>query len=87
MILGGIIFAIYAFFLKREGTKPEDPGSRRITAAEFIRQVGQYSNIDDAEAERIVKFVFSYFPGFDWKKNLPKMTGAKRFNGNEDGAG
>ncbi len=62
---------IYIFFLKKEGEKPEDPDSIRMSAERFIHEVAQYSKINDVEAERMINFVFGYFPGFDWRRNLP----------------
>ena len=84
MILGGIIIAIYIFFLKKEGERPENPDSIRITPARFINEVARYCDIDEAEAERIIKFVFSYFPGFNWKSNLPKAGNRKMYEGHEE---
>jgi len=81
MILGGIIITIYIFFLKREGEKPENSESKRITPAKFINDVAQYSGIDDAEAERMIEFVFNYFPGFNWRKNLPSVKNGKMDEG------
>jgi hypothetical protein len=81
MILGGIIVAIYIFVLKKEGEKPESSDDKRITRAEFINDVARYSEIDDAQAERIIKFVFSYFPNFNWASNLPKARNRKTDDG------
>ncbi len=86
MILGGIIIMIYILRLKKEGEKPEDPDSIRTSPAKFIREVAQYSNIDEAEAERIIKFVFGYFPGFDWRRNLPTPKDRKTYVSHEETA-
>ena len=92
MILGGILLMIFVFILKREGKKPANPESKRITPAKFINEVAQYSNIDNAEAEKIIEFVFSHFPGFNWRNNLPKVrdeaaVGApKKADSNDEGA-
>jgi hypothetical protein len=86
MILGGIIITIYIFFLKKEGEKPENPDSKRITPAKFINEVAQYSNIDDAEAKRIIEFVFGYFPDFNWTSHLPKARNRKTYEGREETA-
>ncbi len=83
MILGGILFAIFIFFLKREGTKPADLESKKITPAEFIDEVARHSNLDNAEAERIIEFVFSYFPEFDWRQRLPKVKPQKIYGGDD----
>ena len=84
MVLGGIILTIYIFFLKREGEKPADPESQRITPTEFINEVARYADIDDGEAEKIVEFVFSYFPGFNWRKNLPRVGDGNRNAGSKE---
>ncbi|HSB06302.1 MAG TPA: hypothetical protein VLK23_14025 [Thermodesulfobacteriota bacterium] len=83
MILGGILLAIFIFILKKEAKKPANSESKRITPAKFINEVAQYSNIDNAEAEKIIKFVFSYFPEFNWRKNLPRVRDDKLYEGNE----
>jgi hypothetical protein len=85
-ILGGIIFAIFIIFLKREGKKPANPETKRITLAEFINEVARYSNMDRAEAEKMIEFVFTYFPGFNWKNNLPRVRDRKIREGNEEKA-
>ncbi len=84
MILGGILIAIYIFFLKKEGEKAENPDNKKITPSKFINEVAQYSDIDDAEAEKIIEFVFSYFPGFNWRSNLPKARNRKIHKGHEE---
>ncbi len=86
MILGGILLMIFVFILKREGKKPANSESKRITPAKFINEVAQYSNIDNAEAEKIIEFVFSHFPGFNWRKNLPRVRDEKMYEGNEEKA-
>ncbi len=86
MILGGILLTIFVFILKREGKKPANPESKRITPAKFINEVAQYSNIDDAEAKKIIEFVFSHFPEFNWRKNLPRMRDEEMGEGNEEKA-
>jgi hypothetical protein len=83
-ILGGIIFAIFILFLKREGKKPANPETERITPAEFINEVARYSKIDRAEAERIIEFVFTYFPGFNWRNHLPRVSDRKIREDNEE---
>jgi len=83
MILGGILLMIFIFILKSEGKKPGNSVGKRITPETFISAVARYSNIDNAEAEKIIKFVFSYFPGFNWRKNLPRMRDEKMYEGNE----
>ncbi len=77
---------IFVFILKREGKKPANSESKRITPAKFINEVAQYSNIDNAEAEKIIEFVFSHFPGFKWRKNLPRVKDEKMYEGNEEKA-
>jgi hypothetical protein len=84
MILGGILLMIFVFILKKEGKKPAKPESKRITPAKFINEVAQYSNVDNAEAEKIIEFVFSHFPGFDWRKNLPLVRDEKTYKGHEE---
>ena len=84
MILGGILLTIFIFVLKKEGKKPANSESKRITPAKFINEVAQYSNIDNAEAEKIVEFVFSYFPEFNWRKKLPSVRDGKMYEGNEE---
>jgi hypothetical protein len=86
MILGGILLTIFIFILKREGKKPANSENKRITPAEFINEVAQYSNVDNADAEKIIEFVFSYFPGFNWRKNLPRVRDEKMYEGNEEKA-
>ena len=86
MILGGILLTIFIFILKREGRKPSNSESKRITPAKFINEVAQYSNIDNAEAEKIIEFVFSYFPEFNWRRNLPRVRNEKMYEGNEEKA-
>ncbi len=86
MILGGILLTIFILILKREGKKPANSESQRITPAQFIDEVAQYSNIDNAEAEKIIEFVFSYFPEFHWRKKLPKVRDEKMYEGNEEEA-
>ncbi len=86
MILGGILLTIFIFILKREGKRPANSQSKRITLAKFINEVAQYSNTDNAEAEKIIEFVFSYFPGFNWRKNLPRPRDEKMYEGNEEKA-
>ena len=86
MILGGILLMIFVFILKGEGKKPANSESKRITPAKFINEVAQYSNIDNAEAEKIIEFVFSHFPGFNWRKNLPRVRDEKMYEGNEEKA-
>ncbi len=73
MFLGGVILLVFIIFLRREGQKPDKPESRRLTPEKFIDEVALYSNVDNAEAERIIEFVFSYFPGFNWRKKLPRV--------------
>ena len=73
ILLGALIFVIFIFILKREGEKPANPEGKRMTPARFINEVAQHSGIDNAEAERIIQFVFSYFPGFNWRSNLPRV--------------
>ncbi len=84
MILGGILLTIFVFILKREGGKPANSECKRVTPAKFINEVAQYSNINHAEAERIIEFVFSYFPGFSWRNNLPRVRDEKMYEGNEE---
>ncbi len=86
MILGGILLTIFIFILKREGRKPANSENKRITPAKFINEVAQYSNIDNAEAEKIIELVFSYFPEFKWRKNLPRVRNEKMYEGNEEKA-
>ena len=86
MILGGIIIMIYIFYLKKEGEKPENPDNKRITPAKFINEVAQYSDIDNAQAERIIKFVFSYFPSFNWRSHLPTARDRKMYEFHEETA-
>jgi len=86
MILGGILLTIFIFILKREGIKPANAESKKITPAKFINEVAQYSNIDNAEAEKIIDFVFSYFPGFNWRKNLPRARDEIMNEGNGENA-
>jgi hypothetical protein len=81
IILGGIIITIFLFILKREGKKLPNPENKRIAPETFIGEVARYSGIDHAEAERIIRFVFSYFPGFNWKNNLPRMRDLKKNRG------
>ncbi len=84
MILGGILLTIFIFILKRESGKPANSESKRITPLEFIDDVAQYSNIDNAEAEKIIEFVFSYFPEFNWRKKLPAVKGEKMYEANKE---
>ncbi len=86
MILGGVLLTVFILILKREGKRPANSQSKRITPAKFINEVAQYSNIDNAEAEKIIEFVFSYFPGFNWKKNLPRLKDEKMDEGSEEKA-
>jgi len=86
MILGGILFTIFIFILKREGKKPANSVSKRITPANFINEVARYSNIDHVEAERIIEFVFSYFPGFNWRNNLPRVKDETMYDGSAERA-
>lgn len=86
MILGGILLTIFVFLLKREGKKPANSASKRITPATFINEVARYSHMDNAEAEKMIEFVFSYFPGFHWRKNLPRMRDEQTDEGNEEKA-
>ncbi len=83
MILGGILFALFIFFLKREGAKPPSPEIRKITPAEFIDEVARHSNLNNAEAKKIIEFVFSYFPEFNWRKKLPELKNGKMCQGND----
>jgi len=73
MIFGGIILAFFIFFLRREGRRPANPDNKRMTPTKFIEEVAQYSGIENAEAEKIVDFVFSHFPQFNWRRNLPRV--------------
>jgi hypothetical protein len=82
ILLGGIIIAIFLFFLKREGKKLPNPENKRMAPETFIEEVARSFSMDHAEAERIVRFVFSYFPGFNWKNNLPRMRDRKMDRGN-----
>ena len=84
IILGGIILTIFLFFLKREGKKPASSENKRMTPEKFINEVAQYSGMDYAQAERVVRFVFSYFPGFNWRNNLPRMRDGKMDGGNAE---
>lgn len=86
MILGGILLMIFIFILKREGKKLANPERKRITPEKFIKDVAEHSNFDNAEAEKIIEFVFSYFPGFNWRKNLPWMRDGEMEEGNEEKA-
>jgi hypothetical protein len=86
MILGGILLTIFIFILKREGKKPTNTESKKITPAKFIDEVAQFSNIENAEAEKIIEFVFSYFPEFNWRKKLPRVRNEKIDEGNEEKA-
>ncbi len=86
MILGGILLTIFIFTLKREGKKPANSESKRITPTNFINEVAQYSNIDHVEAERIIQFVFSYFPGFNWRNNLPRVKDENMYDGSAEKA-
>jgi len=86
MVLGGILLTIFVFILKREGKKPANLESRRITPAKFIDEVAQYSNIGSAQAEKIIEFVFSHFPEFDWRKNLPRLRDEKMCEGTDEKA-
>ncbi len=84
MILGGILLAIFIFVLKREGRKPATPESKRITPREFIDDVAQYSNIGNGEAEKIIEFVFSYFPEFNWRNELPVVKGEQMYTADKE---
>jgi len=86
MVLGGIILAIFILRLKKQRSEPEKEENRRITSEEFISEVAQYFDRDKAETERMVEFVFSYFPAFDWKKRLPSVKKRKTGEGNEENA-
>jgi len=86
MFLGGVILLVFIIFLRREGQKPDNPKSRRLTPEKFIDEVALYSNIDNTEAERIIEFVFSYFPGFNWRKKLPRIKDMERYEGSEEKA-
>jgi len=86
MILGGIILAMFILHLKKEVNKPENSGSKRMTPEKFINEVAQEFDIDSAKAGRIVEVVFSYFPGFNWKKNLPRVRDGKLDEGHEENA-
>ncbi len=86
MLLGGMILTIYIFFLRTGEKKSANPENQRITPAKFINEVAQYSKIDNEEAKRIIDFVFSYFPGFNWRKNLPLERDGKMYEGNEEKA-
>jgi hypothetical protein len=81
IILGGIIITIFLFFLKREGKKVPNPENKRMAPETFIEEVARYFSMDRTEAERIIRFVFSYFPGFNWKNNLPRMRDVKKNRG------
>ena len=88
LILGAIILVACIAIIKGEGRKPAESEGKRLsksaTCAEFINEVAQYSNIDEAEAERIIEFVFSYFPWFDWREQLPRGKD-ERSHGEKDG--
>ncbi len=84
LILGGIIITIFLFLLKKEGKKPPNPESKRMDPETFIGEVARYSGMDHANAEKIVRFVFSYFPGFNWRNNLPRMRDLKKDRGNAE---
>jgi hypothetical protein len=84
IILGGIIITIFLFFLRREGKKLPNPENKRMAPETFIEEVARYSGMDRAEAERIIRFVFTYFPGFNWKNNLPRMRDRKMDRGNAE---
>ncbi len=86
LILGGILLAIFISILKREGKKPGNSEGERITPGRFVDEVAQYSNIDNAKAEKIIELVFSYFPEFNWRKNLPRVRNKKMDEGNEEKA-
>jgi hypothetical protein len=81
LIAGGIILTVVIAIIKREGRKPAESEGKRISksaaCAEFINDVAKHSNIDNAEAERIIEFVFSYFPWFHWREELRKEKGAR----------
>jgi len=81
IILGGIIITIFLFFLRREGRKLPNPENKRMAPETFIEEVARYFGMDNAEAERMIRFVFSYFPGFNWKNNLPRMKDRKKNRG------
>ena len=83
MILGGILLAVYLSRLRGEGKKSEKPERERVTPEKFISEVAQYSNTDNAKAEKMIELVFSYFPGFDWRKNLPIVTEKKTYENKE----
>ena len=86
MFLGGVILLFFIIFLRREGKKPDKPESRRLTPKKFIDEVALYSNIDNAKAERIIEFVFSYFPGFNWRKKLPMVKDMEMHQDNKEKA-
>jgi hypothetical protein len=82
IILGGIIITIFLFLLKKEGKKLPNPENKRMPPETFIDEVARYSGMDHADAEKIVLFVFSYFPAFNWRNNLPRMRDVKKDGGN-----
>jgi hypothetical protein len=84
IILGGIIITIFLFVLKKEGRKLPNPENKRIAPEMFIGEVARYSGMGHAEAERIIRFVFSYFPGFNWRNNLPRMKDVKKGRGDAE---
>ncbi len=84
ILLGGIILTVFIFYLKRASKRPANSESKRMTPAEFINKVAQYSDIDNGKTERIIEFVFSYFPGFNWRSNLPKVKDEKMYASNEE---
>jgi hypothetical protein len=81
LIVGSIGLAICIAIIKREGRKPEkfenNEISKSAACAEFINDVARRSNVDEVEAEKIIEFVFSYFPWFDWREELRKEKGAR----------
>ena len=84
MLLGGTLLTIFIIILKRKSIKPAIPESKRITPTEFINEVAQYSDIGKAEAERIIEFVFSYFPEFYWRNNLPRVRDKEIYKDKEE---
>jgi hypothetical protein len=84
MLLGGALLTIFIIILKRKSPKFANPESKRITPTEFINEVAQYSDIDKAEAERIIEFVFSYFPEFNWRNKLPRVKDREMYEDNEE---
>ena len=86
MFLGGVILLIFIIFLRREGQEPNKPENRRLTPEKFIDQVALYANIDNAEAKRIIEFVFSYFPGVNWRKELPRVRDTEMHEDSEEKA-